>query len=173
MNVASFYNKHEETSMNRRSILKLFAAAMLCACLSPANAAEFGTKDEAIAMVKKVQAMYKAKGLDETVKAVQDPANKDFHDRDMYPTIYKNDGTVLAHGSKPALAGKNLMEAKDPDGKEYIKDRMKQLAASGGGWLDYKFQNPVSKAIEDKTTYTEKLVDKDTTYAVSVGIYKK
>ncbi len=159
--------------MIKRAVTQFFAIAALATTCAFAQAADFGTKDEAIAMVKKVQALYKDKGFDETVKAIHDPANKDLHDKDLYPTIYKTDGSVVAHGAKPALVGKNLMDAKDPDGKTYIKDRMDQLAKSGGGWLDYKFQNPVTKAIEDKTTYTEKLEDKGVTYALSVGAYKK
>jgi|SRR5450759_955144 cytochrome c len=52
-----------------------------------ASAAEFGTKDEAVAMVKRVQAKFKKDGADVTFKAVSDQSTKDFHDRDLYPFI--------------------------------------------------------------------------------------
>ena len=75
-----------------------FIALLVCAILSstslPIAAAEFGTKDEAVAMVKRVQEMFKKDGADATFKAVSDPSDKEFHDRDLYPFIY-----ILCRGS--------------------------------------------------------------------------
>src|ERR1039457_7179513 len=59
---------------------------------APATAAEFGSKEEAIAMVKRVQEQFKKDGPELTFKAVSDKQTKEYHDRDLYPFIYFRDG---------------------------------------------------------------------------------
>jgi len=39
----------------------------------------------------------------------------------------------------------------------------------GSGWIDYKWPNPLTNKIEDKSSYVEKMGD----YFVGVGIYKQ
>lgn len=70
-----------------RSMLSLLLVS-LSLIAWPATAAEFGTKDEAVAMVKRVQAKFKAEGAEATFKAVSDKSVAEFHDRDLYPFIY-------------------------------------------------------------------------------------
>ena len=82
-----------------------FIALLLCAILSsislPVAAAEFGTKDEAVAMVRRVQEMFKTDGADATFKAVSDPSTKEFHDRDLYPFIYSTGTGTLCRSRRP------------------------------------------------------------------------
>ena len=66
-------------------------------------AAEFGTKNEAIAMVKLVQEQFKKDGPEMTFSAVSDKSVKEYHDRDLYPFIYDLKGICVAHGARPAL----------------------------------------------------------------------
>jgi len=142
--------------------------AALIAIASPAPAAEFGSKDEAVAMVKRVQAKFKADGADATFKAVSDLSMKDFHDRDLYPFIYDVKGVNLAHGARPALIGKNLIDLKDQDGKYLIREMLEIVKVKGSGWVDYKWPNPLNNKIEDKSSYVEAMGD----YLVGVGIYR-
>ena len=102
-------------------------------------AAEHGSKDEAVAMVKRVQAMYAQDGLEATLKAVSDKSVGEFHDRDLYPFIYDMNGTCIAHGARPALIGKNLIDIKDQDGKYLIQEMIKIANGPGSGWIDYKW----------------------------------
>jgi signal transduction histidine kinase len=67
------------------------------------------------------------------------------------------------------MVGKNFIEMKDIDGKEYIKERVDFGKTKTSFWTDYKFNNPVSKKIEPKTAYCERLDDT----VVCGGIYKK
>ena len=141
--------------------------------LMPAMAAEFGTKEEAVAMVKRVQEQFKKDGPDATFKAVTDKSVKTYHDRDLYPFIYDmrapNRGVNVAHGARPALIGKNLIDLKDQDGKYLIREMIKLAEGPGNGWVDYKWPNPLNNKIEDKSSYIEKMGD----YFVGVGIYKQ
>lgn len=139
----------------------------------PALAAEFGTKAEAIAMVKRVQAQFKKDGAEATFKAVTDKTNKAYQDRDLYAFVYHangpNKGVCVAHGARPALIGKNLIDLKDQDGKYLVKDLIGIANGPGKGWYDYKWPNPINNKIEDKSSYAEKMGD----YMVGVGVYRQ
>ena len=121
---------------------------------APAMAAEFGTKEEAIAMVKRVQEQFKKDGPEVTFKAVSDKSVKEYHDRDLYPFIYFRDGDkkglYVAHGARPALIGKKLIDLKDQDGKYLIREMVDIANGPGSGWVDYKWPNPINNKIEDK-----------------------
>jgi len=151
-----------------RFFLSLLLFVSLSALGRPAGAAEFGTKDEAVAMVKRVQAMFKTKGAEATFKAVSDKSVTEFHDRDLYPFIYDFTGLNVAHGARPALIGKNLIALKDQDGKFLVRDMRDIAQTKGSGWYDYKWPNPINNKIEDKASYVEKMGD----YWVGVGIYR-
>ena len=145
------------------------ALAAMALMVSPAHAAEdHATKDQATAMVKKGVALIKSEGADKAYAAIDDKSNKEFHDRDLYLMVYSLDGKCLAHGVNPKLIGKDMSDAQDSDGVYYVKDRMKLAQSKPSFWQDYKFTNPVSKKIEPKTTYCER-VDNTT---VCGGIYK-
>jgi cytochrome c len=150
--------------------MRLFALVLigLCAISSPAAAAPFGSRDEAVAMVKRVQAEFKADGAGATFKAVSDKSTKAYHDRDLYPFVYDMTGRCVAHGARPALIGKNLIDLKDQDGKFLIREMVAVAKGPGHGWVDYKWPNPLTNKIEDKSSYVEKMGD----YFVGVGVYK-
>jgi signal transduction histidine kinase len=149
--------------------LAFLVVAALVAVASPAPAAnEFGSKDEAVAMVKRVQDEYKKDGAEATFKAVSDKATATFHDRDLYPFIYDMSGKCVAHGARPALIGKNLIDLKDQDGKFLIREMVDMAKGAGSGWIAYKWPNPITNKIEDKVSYVEKMGD----YFVGVGVYK-
>jgi len=148
--------------------LKLLTAAAAGAVLaaSLANSAERATKDEAVAMVKKAVAAIKA----DSAKAYGDITAKGgpFTDRDLYIVVYKLDGTVLAHGQNEKLVNTNQKDAKDPDGKAFVAERIELAKKGAPFWQDYKFMDPLTKKPEPKEMYCEPLNDT----AVCGGIYK-
>jgi cytochrome c len=152
--------------MKTRFLLKL-APLVLAATLTPLHAAGNATKDEAVAMVKKGVAYIKANGAEKAYAAFIDRKGS-FVDRDLYLVVYTLDGKCLAHGANEKMIGRDLLDMTDVDGKYYIKDRV-SLARSkpAGFWQEYKFTNPVSKKIEPKTMYCEKLGET----AVCGGVY--
>lgn len=142
-------------------------AAMLVLVAPAAGAAEFASAKEAEAMVGKAVAAIKAnkqKAYDEiTAKEAK------WIDRDLYPVVYGLDGKVLAHGQNAKQVGKDLIELKDPDGKEFVKERVDLAKSKGKFWHDYKFTDPVTKKALPKQAYCEKLDDT----VVCAGIYKR
>jgi cytochrome c len=146
------------------------AAALVALLLAihPASAAEFGTRDEAIAMVKRAQKMFTASGTEATFKAIDDKSNPAFHDRDLYVFVYDLNGTCVSHGARPALIGKHLISLKDQNGVYIIQEMIALAKGPGNGWVDYKWPNPLTNKIEDKASYVEKMGD----YFVGVGVYR-
>ncbi|MFZ0608762.1 MAG: cache domain-containing protein [Xanthobacteraceae bacterium] len=145
------------------------ATLALLSFASSAFAADNGTKAEAVAMVKRVETMFAKDGATATFKAISDKSVAQFHDRDLYPFVYDMSGTCVAHGARPALIGKNLIGLKDQDGKYLIQEMVAIAKGAGSGWVDYKWPNPLTNKIEDKTSYVEKMGD----YFVGVGVYRQ
>jgi cytochrome c len=144
--------------------LSLFAAP------GPASADErHGTADEAKAMVEKAVAMIKETGPEKAFAAFGDPANKDFHDRDLYVFVRSMDGNTVAHGANKGMIGHTSLELKDADGKLYNKEMIELAQSKGSGWVDYRWVNPVDKKIEQKSSYIFKMGD----YVVGAGFYKQ
>jgi len=148
-----------------KTTLHITIAAVLCAaaCAAWANAGP----DDATGMVKKGVAYIKANGKDKGYAEISNKSGA-FVDRDLYLVVYGLDGTVHAHGANEKMIGKNLIGLKDVDGKEFVKERVDLAKSKGAFWQDYKFANPVSKKIEPKSMYCEKLDDA----VVCGGVYK-
>ena len=151
--------------MTLKPFICAFAAGALFA--GAAAAGENATKDEAVAMVKKAVGVIKDQGTEKAYAEITDKAGP-FHDRDLYVVVYQLDGVVLAHGSNVKFVGKNMIDAQDVDGKPYVKERVELASKQASFWQDYKFVNPVTKKIEPKEMYCEKVENT----AVCSGIYK-
>jgi cytochrome c len=67
------------------------------------------------------------------------------------------------------LVGKPLMDFKDGDGKLVTKEMLQVAKTKGSGWVEYRWPNPITKLLDQKTTYIEKVDN----YLLGVGIYKK
>ena len=151
--------------MNR---MKLVAAIAVIVGMSvSAWGAESATKDEAIAMVKKAVAFIGQQGADKAYTEFDNKSGQ-FVDRDLYVVVYGLNGVVLAHGANAKLIGKDMTDATDVDGKYYVKERLALAAKQADFWQDYKFVNPVTKKIEPKEMYCQRLNQT----AVCAGVYK-
>lgn len=143
---------------------------MLSVCMAGniLAAEEFGTAKEAEALVEKAIKHIKVDGAQ---KAYADFTGKvtGWVDRDLYVVVYDFTGKPLAHGQNPKQVGKDLMELRDADGKEFVKERVELAKTKGKFWQDYKFTDPITKKILPKAMYCERLNDT----AVCAGIYKR
>jgi signal transduction histidine kinase len=153
--------------MKKGVMVALIALVMILGA-SMSFAAEAGTKEEAVALVKKAIDYIKANGRDKAFEEFSNPKGQ-FVDRDLYIVVYDMNAKCLAHGQKKSMVGKELIDFKDVDGKEYMKERIALMKANNTAWQEYKFTNPVSKKIEPKEMYLEKFED----VIVGAGVYKK
>ena len=152
----------------KKLLVAIYLGVFLFGIGSITLAAEFGTAAEAEAMVKKAIALIKSEGKEKAFAELDNPKGK-FVDRDLYISVYDLNGKCLAHGANSKMIGKDLIDLKDSDGKAFVRERMELAKTKGKGWQDYKFTNPVSKKIEPKSMYFERLED----VVVACGIYKK
>jgi cytochrome c len=125
------------------------------------------TAKEAEAMVKKGVAYIKANPRDKAMADITDKTGR-YVDRELYLTVYKLDGTALAHGANEKFVGKNMIDLRDGDGKEHIRERMDLAKTKSSFWHDFKFVNPVTKKMEPKSMYCERADE----LVVCGGIYK-
>jgi cytochrome c len=147
-----------------KSVLQCALFAVALSCASPVYAAGQATPDEAKALAIKAADYLRTAGPDKAF-AEFDAKDGTWHDRDLYVYVLDNTGVMVAHGNSPGLIGKSLLEFKDVDGKPITQD---SLAVKDAGWVDYKWQNPLTKALEPKVAYIVRVGE----YAVVVGAYK-
>jgi signal transduction histidine kinase len=155
-------------AIGRRHLLTTCAGFLLFANLPAAIAEDFGTADQAKAMVDRVAAFYKANGKEKTLVELNNPKNQ-FIDRDLYVVAYSLDGIRLAHPYNPKLVGMSVLDAVDFDGKAYGKEIIEVPKAKGSGWVDYKFTDPATKKLANKSLYVVKVGD----IIFGCGIYKR
>jgi cytochrome c len=153
--------------MKKMKTLAVLALAAAAFSTIGAFAANRVTAKEAEAMVKKGVAYIKAHPRD---KAMADITNNHgrFVDRELYLTVYTLDGTAIAHGANARFVGKNMLDLRDANGKEHIRERMELARSKSSFWHDFTFVNPVTKKMEPKSMYCERSAD----LVVCGGIYK-
>ena len=144
------------------------AACVLALHIPVLAADDRGTAAEATALVQRAAEYLKANGPAKSYAAFNDAAGQ-FKDRDLYVFVMDMNGKMLSHGANAKLIGKDLTNLKDSDDKLFIKTMLDVAKAKGKGWVDYKWPHPVTKAIEPKSTYVEKVDD----LVIGCGIYKQ
>jgi cytochrome c len=158
----------QQWSAEMKRMTLVTSIAVLVGISLPAWSGEFGTKDEAVALVKKAVATIGKDGAEKAYEAF-DKKDGGFTDRDLYVVVYGLDGKVLAHGANAKLIGKDMIDATDVDGKPYVKERVELASKQADFWQDYKFVNPVTKKIEPKQMYCQRVGET----AVCGGVYKQ
>jgi TRAP-type uncharacterized transport system substrate-binding protein len=132
-----------------------------------ASAGDFGSREEAVAMVHRVQKMFRTEGPEATFEAIR-RKSRQFFDRDLYAYVIDLNGVVHANGAVPAVQGKNIFDFRDQNGDYLVRDEIEICKGPGHGWIDFRWLNPVTKVVEDKSAYLERLGD----YCTGVGVYR-
>jgi cytochrome c len=130
-----------------------------------ANAADQATPDEAKAMAIKAVEYLKSAGPEKAF-AEFDAKDGRWHDRVLYVTVLDSNGVAVAQGNNPGLVGKSVIDLRDVDGKSFARE---MIAVKDASWVNFKWQNPVTKAVEPKTSYEVRVGE----YVVGVGAYSK
>ncbi|HLP31184.1 MAG TPA: cache domain-containing protein [Geothrix sp.] len=147
-------------------VRRLLILPALCLSL----AAQEVTPAETEALVKEAIAFAKTNGKDAAFKEITKVGGRFHrHGGELYVFVYDMDGKVVAHGQGASKVGVNQFKAKDPDGVEFVQDRIKLAKTKGKGWHDYKYLNPKDGKKEPKTSYIEVWDN----LIFGAGIYKK
>lgn len=125
-------------------------------------------KDKAKDLVKHAAAYVKYQGKGKALAEIG-KAKGSFDKGELYVFAYDLQGVMIAHPKNPALVGKNLIDVPDSEGKLFRKEIVERAKTKGSGWVDYKYLNPETNDLEDKTTYLLKVGD----IILCCGAYKE
>ena len=114
--------------------------------------------EEAKAMVEEAVTFVNAQGKEKALAEINNPKGK-FVKGELYVFAYNLNAVVIAHPINPKLIGNDLTDVPDANGKMFRKEIIELARTKGLGWVDYKYKNPVTNKIENKTTYFKKAGD--------------
>lgn len=124
---------------------------------------------KAVALVEKGLAYIKEVGKEKAIEEFNNGKGK-FVDGEFYLFGYTLKGVCIVLGVNPKMIGQNLYEMVDADGKMIIQDFIKIATTDGKGWSHYKWSNPNTKKIQDKSSYVVYIKDAD--MILGCGFYK-
>lgn len=125
-----------------------------------------GTADEAFEMVKKAIALFRISGMD-VLQRITTDAEKQFSDRDMYVFAFDRQGQYRAFAGNESKLSINLFNVPGLDGRKLVEDAFALPAK--GGWVDYSIENPITKRVEWKSSYIERISED---VVLGCGVYK-
>jgi signal transduction histidine kinase len=101
-----------------------------------------------------------------------------FHDptgpfiaKDAYIFVFDRKGIDLVNPGFPNLEGRNLLDLKDIQGKQLIREMFKVVQTSGSGWVDYMWPKPGESVSTQKSAYVSKAKMGDQWVLVGSGVY--
>jgi cytochrome c len=125
-------------------------------------------KPDAEAIVGKAVAFVEANGKEKLVAEVNKKDGQ-FNQGELYVFVYDLNGTLIADPVNPALVGQNNLAKPDAEGKLFRKEFVSVAKAQGSGWVEYKYNNPVSGKVEPKASFVKKHGD----VIIIAGVYLK
>ncbi len=148
---------------------KILAGFVICLFMvSFAYAQTKATKESCVALVHKAAAYVKEVGKEKALAEFSNPKGQ-FVDGENYLSVYGMKGIVLAHGTLATAIGKDMSNLKDSHEKLFIQEFIQKADKPGAsGWVEYHWTNPVTKTIEPKSAYFERVDD----MIIQAGYYK-
>lgn len=113
---------------------------------------------EAKQMVTKAVTYLKTEGKEKAFNEFCNTQGK-FRNGELYVFVIDMKADIVAHGGKRRMIGKGSFDLSDRDGKYFLKEIVDAAKLNANGWVSYKWTNPVTKKVEQKTTYFEKIDD--------------
>ncbi len=152
--------------MKKMQFVMILAVIMIfgAACLVHASTAE-----EAKALVEKAAAYVKANGKEKAVAEFNNP-NGQFKKGELYIFGNNFEGICQAHGGNVKLVGQNHIGLKDANDKLFMKEMIEVTKTKGSGWVNYSWTNPVTKKVQPKTAWVQRVEGSD--WFIGCGVYK-
>ncbi|MBP7666149.1 MAG: cache domain-containing protein [Burkholderiaceae bacterium] len=134
----------------------IWAAAMLAITTGTARAE---TPEEAKSLLDGALAEIRVQGLDKAVKGFN--AGGKWKTERAYLVAVHLDGTVLANSVNGKLPGHNMLEARDANGRPFVKDAIQVARANGSGQVDMRWGHPATRRLSDATMFVRRVPDQD------------
>lgn len=91
--------------------------------------------------------------------------------KDAYIFVFDMNGVDLVNPAFPNLEGRNLMDLKDTQGKQLIREMFNVVQTTGSGWVDYMWPKPGESVSTQKSAYVSKAKMGDQWVLVGCGVY--
>lgn len=131
---------------------------------------EYGTAEEAVALVAEAQAFFEQHGPQALFADINATFKSRFIDRDLYLWVVRRaDGVCVAHGGNPRQLNSDGRQLKDIDGKPFVNQLLAAVGARSEGWIDYKWTHPVTNEVQVKSSYGKGIGD----FMIACGFYKR
>lgn len=141
----------------------------VCLLITPANAV---TRDEIIARCLEASRLLEEKGIDTTIKMIEDKKGRFvWHNNVNYLFLMNLEGRMLAHPFKPGLKkSKTLLDYADVNGSKFFIDMVKVAKSkNGAGWIKYMWPVPGQDKPVQKYTFIYRVPQ--TEYFIGSGLY--
>lgn len=152
--------------------------AISCLPIASSFAIERSDAQMASALVKNAQAYLQKNGLQKSLvefNRLDSPFNAKSEinpNGDLYLYSVDSKGYQAVHGKNPKIRGKVMLEMRDIDGVYVIAALVKICFSSkeGKGWTKYRWPNPITREVEPKQGYIERVPGLD--FCIGTGIYR-
>lgn len=135
------------------------AAACVAALAAAAGVARAEPADDARRLLDGALAEIRAQGLDRAVKDFN--AGGRWKSDHAYLVAVQLDGTVLANAVNGKLPGNNMLEARDANGRPFVKDAIQVARTSGSGQVALRWGHPATRRLSDATLFVRRVPDQD------------
>jgi methyl-accepting chemotaxis protein len=128
-----------------------------------------GTPEEAQALVMRGVEFLRQRGKQALLDDINKLSQGQFIERDLYlMTLNLDDYKFTAHGTNVRTVNYDGRQIKDPDGKEFMREVVDIAKTRGEGWVEYRYNHPVTNDLMTKVTYVHRVGD----ICVACGAYK-
>ena len=126
-----------------------------------------GTADQARQMVFDAMVHIRSQSFERAVADFHDKKGP-FIDRDLYVFIFDRAGRYVVHGAMPEKDGTPLSAVGGLDADALVADAWDLCDREQGGWVNYTITNPVTGAVQGKSSYVMPL---DQNRLIGCGCY--
>ncbi|PWB63854.1 MAG: chemotaxis protein [Bradyrhizobiaceae bacterium] len=91
------------------------------------------------------------------------------YEKNEYFFITDMKSAVVMHAVSPQLAGRNMVDVKDPAGRYFFREMVDVTRRQGGGYVSYQWPKPGSDAPQPKLTYVEGFAPWE--WVIGTGVY--
>ena len=143
----------------RRSLICLTLIGLVI--LGAVHVAGAATQQDAKDLAEKAAQYWTSQGKEKAIAEFNNQKGP-FVKGDLYVVALDFSGVVLAHGGNPVLTGINLLPQKDANsGKLFVKEQIDIAKTKGSGWTSYTWTNPVTKKVQLKKAWVQRIENTD------------
>lgn len=86
---------------------------------------------------------------------------------DLYVFVLDAEGRIVANGGAPESVGTNALEARDQNGRYFVREILRRAYSVGDGWIRYRWYSPCNGKWLGKQVYFKR----SGRYVVCAGFY--